>query len=106
MKKIQFKTLKTISKVLDVKDASEFFTDILSEINKHVEVTYHKQNYVFINLDDELNILKMHTKLFSKNDIKLNTCTCISDFASILLKIHQNIIDFQTKELIQTSAQP
>lgn len=38
----------------------------------------------------------MHKKLFAKCDINLNTCNCTADFASTLIKIHQDFIESKT----------
>lgn len=48
---------------------------------------------MFINVDDEQNILKMHKKLFAKCEINLNCCNCTADFASTLIKVHQDFIN-------------
>ena len=41
---------------------------------------------VYINLDDELNILKMHSHIFEKLNLKLN---CLNNYRDLIASITQ-----------------
>jgi len=61
----------------------------LSASNKKDEekVVQINKDYIqtcFVNVDDEQSILKINTRLFSKQGLELNTCKCGQDLYNLL----------------------
>ena len=47
---------------------------------------------MFVNIDDEINILSMHSLICSKLDIQLNCFNTDSDLKNVMLNIHSQYL--------------